>query len=318
MKSQFSIAIISLLSSFLLCISSCDDIVLKDLTNEKVTLLSPVDGFTTDIESQTFWWEALEGAEEYQIRIVTPSFNNLSQVIVNEMVTTTNYTTSLEPGTYQWRVRGLNSGSEGEEGDIYTITIASTASLDNQAVNIIAPSDNFETKDTSIQLLWNTLSNATLYRIQIGTPDLSNSAFIVFEDTTSSDNLTVQLTEGTYTWGIRAENAASFTNYSTQTITIDTTPPTAPVLQNYINSDTISTLNLPIDLSWTPSADAIQDTLYIYTDSALTTELLRLSTTDITYSFSDTSTMDYFWRVRSVDAVGNVSSFSETGHFVVQ
>jgi hypothetical protein len=103
---------------FLLVISgltACDDIFLKDITNKKVTVVCPADGYiTTSSKSILFWWEGMDGADEYELQIVTPDFQNIQQLKVEELLDTVRYSVTLPAGNYQWRIRGLNNSYASE------------------------------------------------------------------------------------------------------------------------------------------------------------------------------------------------------------
>ena len=294
---------------------NCEDIFITNLEDLTVELVTPQDEFSTTTQTQNFFWEELDGTDEYELRIVSPSFDNPTNVIINEVLTENSYSTTLSPGTYQWRVIGSNSGNQTQE-IIRTLYILEDSTLENQIVNILTPNDNFLTNQTSFDALWQPLGLAAAYRIQLASPDFSHSSFITLNETTTNDFYNFEnLTEGTYQWRIRAENAQSFSNYSTFNFTVDLTSPTAPTLISPNDGDT---LNAPITLNWSPATDAAMDTLYIYQDSISTTPYLQLGTTDVSYDFSTTDLGKFFWRLRSVDDAGNVSNYSSSNNFVVE
>lgn len=294
---------------------NCEDIFITNLEDLTVELVTPQDGFSTTTQTQNFFWEKLNGADEYELRIVTPSFDNPTDVIINEVVTDNSYSTTLNPGTYQWRVVGLNSSSQ-SQATIRTLHILADSTLENQIVNVLTPNDNFLTNQTSVDALWQPLSLASAYRIQLASPDFSHSSFVILDETTSNDFFNFEnLTEGAYQWRIRAENAQSFSNYSTFSMTVDLTAPTPPTLISPNDGDT---LIAPVTLSWSPASDAIIDTLYIYQDSISATPYLQMGTTDVNYDFSTSDLGKFLWRIRSVDDAGNVSNYSSTNSFIVE
>ena len=65
-----SIASIGILFGFL----RCDDIFEDDISTENISLYAPSDSIVTKIITHTFWWEEVEGADEYNLQIVTPDF----------------------------------------------------------------------------------------------------------------------------------------------------------------------------------------------------------------------------------------------------
>jgi len=307
--------ILTLLLPFFLLQIACEDILIDDLRDKEVILLSPPDNHISILETQTFWWEAMTDATDYHIRIVSPSFDNMVMIAIDDYTVNNNYTATLSPGTYQWTVYAANNVGESENGEIRTLIIAADSTLTAQVVALVAPMDDAKTGDATVTFLWQSLSLATHYRIQISDDGFNNSTLIDVEDTTSNDFYTTTLSEGTYYWRVRAENNSSESDYATYTVTIDLTLPTAPTLDTYYNNDTISVSNLPIDLTWSADvSDAFQDSIYIYNDVNLSNLVLKAASID-TYNFSETTLGNYYWRVRSVDEVGNVGNYSNTGTF---
>ena len=101
---------IFLILSASLLILTCDDIIeVEDISNEIVILLAPTNEATLNTSSLNFNWESIEDAETYHIQIATPNFNQAQQIVNDSIVNTLNFSTTLDPNIYQWRVRGENS-----------------------------------------------------------------------------------------------------------------------------------------------------------------------------------------------------------------
>lgn len=89
----------------------CSEIVqLTDISNETVILLAPTNGASLNITTLGFNWEPIEDAENYQIQIATPNFENALQIVVDSTLTGNNFTATLGYRTYEWRVKAKNSG----------------------------------------------------------------------------------------------------------------------------------------------------------------------------------------------------------------
>ncbi len=85
-----------------------------DISNESITVTAPDDNATFNTtDTIDFTWEALDGADEYLIEIVTPDFDNPTQTIEDITVTETTFSKNeLEAGSYQWRVKAKNTQHE--------------------------------------------------------------------------------------------------------------------------------------------------------------------------------------------------------------
>jgi hypothetical protein len=90
---------------------SCSEIVgVEDISNKTVSVLAPTNGAILNMGTLIFTWDSVEDAEEYKLQIVTPSFENAIQILTDSTLTTTSFSTTLENGNYQWRIRAENSG----------------------------------------------------------------------------------------------------------------------------------------------------------------------------------------------------------------
>ncbi|MBI2968491.1 MAG: hypothetical protein HYY40_11865 [Bacteroidetes bacterium] len=310
--------IIFLLSGMLLLWFSCTrDFVVPDLENKTVTVIAPPDSFITTTVTLTFWWDEIRDAEKYNIQIVSPSFSSVQYLLVDSNLATNKFTYTLNPGTYGWRIKGFNSASS-TAYTTYFLTIDSTSDLSSQVIVLASPANNYTTKNMNITFRWNTLYNASDYRFEIATPDFNGTQVISPVITTADSAQHTFTSEGNYEWRVRGENTSSVTPYTVYSLDIDTARPNAPVLVSPANN-TILTDSV-VTFYWdrgTVSGSAIQDTLFVYSDSLMATVAIEAYTSNT--SFSDTlSAGKYFWRVRSVDAAGNISPYSNLNKVTIQ
>lgn len=96
-----------LLTCFFL--SGCEDIFIKDISEEQVVILSPADKSLFEGGTILFFWNRMEDAERYRLEVASPSFSN--DTLRYSVVTDTNSVElSLHGGEYQWSVYAYNSG----------------------------------------------------------------------------------------------------------------------------------------------------------------------------------------------------------------
>jgi len=189
-----------------------------DLSNIPLILTAPSDNITIEDTNVIFSWEDIEGVENYRFQIAFPDFENPVQIIVDEMFDSSNSQSfDLEDNTsYQWRVQGVNEISE-TSFTTRNITININEEFSEQSIVIIAPEDNFETDQTSVNLSWEELEEATLYRLIV--TDLSDDSIFI-EQSITVNEITVDLPAGSYSWAVRGENTTENTAFTEQTITI--------------------------------------------------------------------------------------------------
>ena len=188
-----------------------------DISDQVVTTIAPVNNAEVPAGSINFNWEALTNATMYQLQIAYPNFQAPIQIVRDTLITTPLYTTTLESNDYEWRVKAINMPSETAYTTQSLSVIDDMMDLSDQTVEIIAPEDGFESSETMVNLSWQEIEEATLYRIII--TDLSdNSVFL--EQTVTTTDITIEFVSGMYSWAVRAENDTQNTPYTEQTITI--------------------------------------------------------------------------------------------------
>lgn len=94
----------------LLIVISCDDVVeVENISNKTVTILAPTNNTVLSITDINFSWNVVEDAELYRLQIATPTFEEATQIILDTVITATNFTKTLDLGNYEWRIRAENS-----------------------------------------------------------------------------------------------------------------------------------------------------------------------------------------------------------------
>lgn len=304
-----------------LAAASCKDIFERDLAKTQVTLLAPINNYTTDIMTQQFWWEEVEGAASYRLQIITPSFSSMQRFVVDTTLTDNLFNFTLEPGEYQWRVRAENESSN-TPYNTYTLTIDTTSDLGKQTIMLQSPASETYSGNLNQSFNWQGLFSASSYNVQIAKQDFSSTSNILLDTTVTTNGMIYSFkSEDEYQWRVRALNNNSSSSFSAPfTLVIDTTSPAAPSLLVPTYGATVTTQ--PFSYNWSRDIAAqtspiAGDSLYVYTDSLATLAGDVFFTTSTSVSDSLASGT-YFWRVRTIDQAGNISPFSSTGKFTVQ
>ena len=299
---------------FILVIYSCEEILLEDdISDEVVRLVAPVNDarfFSTGI---TFTWEPIENGTQYHIQIAKPNFDDPLQIIADNVVETTSFTTQLNIGEYEWRVQAVNSGYA-TTYSTRSFSVISNEDFQSNSVILSSPSDNLISNAATQNLAWQPVLGATGYRIQVVNP--ANNAIVAEQDITAASH-TYTFPEGNFQWRVRATNGEQNTLYSSRSLLVDTTRPNTPTLvapanlSNTSDNDVVFTWNrVPI------SGSAESDSIYIYTNNTLT----NLKYKNVEASPYETSTLEdgtYYWFVKSFDEAGNVSQQSTVFSFTL-
>lgn len=303
---------IHILALFIICMS-CEEVLFEeDLSDKTTTLVAPSDGATVENTSVTFSWDAVDQATEYRLQLAQPSFENATQIVVDTVVSSTSFNTTLVKNEYQWKVRAQNSGSNTPYA-IASFKVIESEDFTVRKVLLVAPQNEGIVNTTATNLQWQEVTDATLYRIQL----LNQSNEVITDKTTTDTSMSITFPEGVTKWQVRAENNTQSTLYTTRTLTVDSKNPKKPVTTAPVNdaSQTATT----VTFSWTRElveGTAEFDSIYIFKDQQLT----QLAKKDKVTSPSDidleTSTT-YYWFVKAFDEAGNQSESSTVLRFTI-
>jgi len=305
---------------FFFAFMACDDIFEPDLSGKKLVLVAPGDSIKTDLSTQTFYWEELKGALDYNLQIVIPSFNKIQQFVLDTTITSHSFIVNLSPGKYEWRVRAQN-GSSKTGYIVRMFEIDSTMDLTKQKVLLTSPADEISTNNRKILFGWSRLYNATGYNVQIWKPDLTGSIVKDTTITTISASMGSDLADGNYVWGVKAFNANTNTNLATRKVTIDRTAPTIiPALTSPQNKAHLT--SWPVNLTWNRSdsdgGSNLFDSIYVAVDTFFTAKVTSYKSLDKTYSLTLSDDTTYFWKVKTIDMAGNRGPFSIIQKFSIK
>ena len=309
-KEKLLVRLLAFFTSFLFL--SCEEILLEDdISEEEIVLVAPQDNAQFNTTTVNLNWEAVQYAKKYQIQIAKPNFDAPSQILVDTEVTTLTFTTQLNIGTYQWRVRAI-SGNTSTPFKTRTITIADNSNFQDNVVLLTSPANNFITKVPTHNLQWQSVIGATNYQLQIY--DSTNT--IVTNQTLSATNFNYSFPDGSFTWRVRASNGSENTLYSANSIQVDTAVPNTPTLLAPANASTTSGTSLTFSWSRTNiSGSAEYDTIYIYKNSALTD---LHSETQATSGYTTTlPSGTYYWFVKGFDVAGNEGNRSTVYSLII-
>lgn len=92
--------------------SGCTEIFSPDISNTVVALNSPVDSLYTSEQDISFWWEQDSEIEAFQLQVTKGGNGNLTLLADTNLITNSVTYTFDSEGTYLWKVRGINAGSE--------------------------------------------------------------------------------------------------------------------------------------------------------------------------------------------------------------
>lgn len=304
----------------ILCFA-CDDILEEDITNDSVQIINPTEGYINQGNTVAFSWQVLDGAGNYRIQII----NDLQVKLVDSSITSNQFTYNLNPGDYQWRIKGENFAYQTAYNFPVNFFVESSEDLSNQNIVLLTPSEDFYTNSTNIILTWEGISSADSYHLDL-IKNLGGQQTVLQQSNITDTNFTLnnsQLDEDAeYLWSIKAINSISETPFSERSIFLDTTQPNQPSLVSPVDQESMSSLT--VTFNWLNGTDTgnvqsdIFNTIEIASDISFNT-LINSAEIDINsfqYTFSNSGT--YYWRVKASDVASNTSDNSIIRTLIIQ
>lgn len=257
-------------------------------------------------------WNTVTGATLYEVQLDNDA--DFSSPIVSSTTSNAYYIVgTLADGTYFWRVRARDAaGNWGSWSSVWDLEIDTVApgqvTLDEPANDVILGS--------TPTLYWDTLSEAVNYQLQLD-DDVDFSSLIVNIQTTETSYLLATLSDGTYYWRVRGQDAAGNWGEWSEVwhFHIDTAVPTTPVNENPVNETITSSSTVSFD--WTEIVDAVEYQLQVSLYENYSSLVINLNVTTAYYTAVSLADGTYFWHVRARDIAGNWGNWSSTSFFVV-
>lgn len=297
---------------------SCKEFIEPSISKRTVQLNAPTDHYQSASYTANFWWEGLEDALYYRLQVVTPAFDSIGSLVLDTLIRDTKFSQTLDPGTYQWRVRAENGSSQTGYTDPRELTILAST-LTNQTVLLLSPANNTVTTQNAVTFKWGSLFKATRYHLQVDTNSFASESTLVSDQVIPGQQFTFKLPKDQlYQWRVRAENDSSQSKWSViSQLSFDSTPPGTVTL---IQPEDNTTLSRPVSLSWNKTASAVTYRLYVYkSDQSTLYDTFPLSLAATTYAFnSGNSGERVYWQVSAVDAAGNEGKTGALRSFTLQ
>jgi hypothetical protein len=311
---------VKLLAMLLVFCGGCKKtFIATDISKMTIVVNAPASGQTTTSNLVTFWWSEIEGADSYNLQIVSPTFSNTVRLFVDTFVASEKFNFTLPPGDYEWRVKAVNNASE-TKYVVSTLKVDTTSNLGQQYVLMRTPLSGEITGQSNIHFSWDAVHAADKYQLRVNQGSLIDTIIPGTEITLS---LPVILgATATFTWNVRAINGQSEGPFNSEgrVFVVDRKAPGTPALSKPFDGALVS----PADtLSWISGAGSVGDSVFVSTDSTfenLSGSALIEGGKVILAEFGltpTTSGTQYWWRVMSIDQVGNKSQKSSKRRFTL-
>lgn len=315
---KFIIILITALS-----LIGCNDIIEINISNVTPTVLLPQMNDSVAENPVHFKWEKVEGASKYRLEVVSSSFDNINQFIVDTIIQNTEFFYALDTNQYEMRVTALNNAYTSKKSTPIKFIVGIEPTYNPNLVSLLYPLNSQYLNSTFNQIFkWSSLPNTISYEFSLRKGNnfitdsiIYNSIILNNSLPTSQLDLSQQfnLQDGFYTWGVKANTTTGETSYYSFKFTIDTQIPPTPY--NILPTSNSTILFGDINFTWNYTNDSgnaqttITSELIISTDS-LFTNVLQTINTNNKNSTVNLPVGTFYWKVKNHDLSGNQSFYS--------
>jgi hypothetical protein len=297
--------------------SSCNAIFEKNITEDTLQLILPMNNDTSLVNNIHFKWEKMDGAVFYNLQIVQPSFSAINSFVLDSTIKGEEFYYALAPGTYQFKICGENSAYQSAYTGPYTLYVDSVSDLSSQIVPLLAPADQFYSNAANFTFSWQPVYAAETYEFQLrsGADFMTSGTTLhlapAIYGTAYAAPTGLFSTEAAYAWGVKAVNSSGASAFSDRTLYIDLTAPNSPLSVSPAHGASFADT---VVLKWSTGSDPgiihapVSRYVEISTDTLFGTvqQNYTVSVDSVEHVFTSPGT--YWWRVYALDAAGNSST----------
>lgn len=323
-----------LVLSPLFLLSSCKDIIAKNISGKTPEIITPTLNDTISKSKVTFTWNEMKGATKYRLQIASPSFENMTDYVLDTTITKTTFTFDLDSNQYEYKLIALNAGYESNIlGPIrFWVGKSSTGNSSSSLVLSTPTNNTFVNKSFDGRFTWLSLDKGTNYEFELrkgGTFTTGTNVYTMDPgntlDKTLPSNL-LPLSPGEYSWRVIANSGTTYLTQSVGKFTVDTLSPNQASLLTPTNNSTLAlsdsitftwnngTVNASFQSSVTSTIEISSDQSFsslIYTLSVLDSQTKKMKLTNLT------SGNTYYWRIKNKDVAGNLANPSSIYQFLI-
>ena len=280
-------------------------------------LASPANAFLTTDNTPDLTWNGVVNGNTYQLEISkTTNFAVKLQSFTGAPGVLTYTATILADGVYYWHVRAVNVSSVAGAWSAYrSFTVDTTPPLAPALSKPLGGASNIGTPT----FVWLASVTASKYQFQYDNDANFSSPVYTSAELTALKIIPPTMALGTYSWHVRAKDAAG--NWSAwslaRVITIQPPVPLAPVLVSPLNA--FLTNDTTPDLTWNPVTYGNTYQLEISKTTYFAVKLQSFSGAPGVLTYTATALADgvYYWHVRAVNVSSVAGAWSAYRRFTI-
>lgn len=269
------------------------------------TLSTPTNGAVGATSNQTLTWNAVSNVTKYRVEVSTVATFATTFSITDNVTATSLALSGLASNTlYYWRVRADNANTSSNWSSVWNFTTLAPVPV---TPTLTAPANAITNVPLNPTLSWNSVNNATKYRVEVSKVSDFATTVLVQDDIQSTSFTLTGLSPSTvYYWRVRAGNIAGNSSWAAaRKLTTFSLPLISPVLTAPISGTTNTSFNQII--SWVSVIGADRYRVEVSESSTFATPLFAQDTITGTslQLWNLLPSKVYYWRVCGIYNGGN-------------
>jgi len=272
--------------------------------------IAPADGATGVSLVPTLSWSEMPGASTYGVQVASDrNFRTLIAEVLNLERPSFQPPILASNSSYYWRVNASDSaGTSPWSGEWAFVTGSSQLA----APQLVAPSNDAKGVSISPMLIWNAVTGAQRYQVQVAEDQNFKTIVVELTDIRElSAKIPALGAKETYYWRVSAADTVTGSDWSAEwSFTTGSGLLAAPVIIS--PSDGAAGISTYPTLVWAQVAGASSYQVQLSSDRQFRTIVLEM--TDVRETSVGLSSLtpktDYYWRVRGADSTGGLSDWS--------
>jgi hypothetical protein len=267
-------------------------------------------------------WSADLDAAKFILEIDKNTYFRSAEKKRYEVIGTNQYTIPdpLYDGKWFWRVAAVDAaGNQSAWSPVGKVIVDKVIT---PVPTLISPDDGILTKDRVFTFTWSAETNVKLYNLQVDNDPAFPAPMRINVKPAANTfrNGAIPLGNGTWYWRVSAQGSdgiwGAFSEY--HTIRVDTVKPSRPILASPANGAPAG--NMPTFM-WNavPDADVVAYIIQIDKNNLFASpEKIQQQVAGTSYTPGALlADRKWFWRVRAVDAVGNIGPWSPIWRIII-
>lgn len=271
-------------------------------------LIFPANRDTLYDELINLKWNNVETNASYFLEIYLDA-QMLLPILKEEKADTSVFVNINKQGLYFWRVRAMDRQKNiGSFSPLSSFEMQLPVILSDKKVELSSPSEKTVSTGKEIVFVWEPISGANQYHLQVVSPSFKNQQRVVFDKLLEANTATIELKGGSYEWRVKAINKKSETGYTVSSFTVYDSDLSLQKVDLLAPLHDAAMKNQEVSFSWQSVNNNATYSIIIKKDNWENGAIIyqkNLSATDIKLVLNHGN---YIWGVKAIDGLNKTET----------